>query len=128
MQQRPHKSIDCARSPEAFRTSGLASIGDLFTARKPLSQATRRLFAATVESLTSLAPPDWKIEIARRSDDGGTIRVVSSDGVPGELTVLVRKDSRRRPRKSVCNRSAIFVDTEPLHGPTLVQLDEPLQR
>jgi len=61
-------------------------------ARKPVSQATRRLFTATVESLDSLAPPDWQIEIARRSDDGGTIRVTSSDGVSGELTVVVRRD------------------------------------
>ena len=61
-------------------------------ARKPVSQATRRLFAATVESLASLAPPDWEIEIAQRSDDGGVIRVVSSDDVSGELTVLVRRD------------------------------------
>ena len=61
-------------------------------ARKPVSQATRRLFAATVESLASLAPPDWQIEVALRSDDGGIIRVVSSDDVSGELTVLVRRD------------------------------------
>ena len=67
-------------------------------ALKPVSQATRRLFAATVESLASLAPPDWEIEIAQRSDDGGVIRVVSSDDVSGELTlsgeltVLVRRD------------------------------------
>ena len=61
-------------------------------ARKPVSQATRRLFAATVESLASLAPPDWEIEIAQRSDDDGVIRVVSSDDVSGELTVLVRRD------------------------------------
>ncbi len=61
-------------------------------ARKPVLQATRRLFAATVESLDSLAPPDWHVEIARRSDDGGTIRVVSPDDVTGELVVLVRRD------------------------------------
>ena len=72
--------------------SGLVSIGDLFMARKPVSQATRRLFAATVESLDSLAPPDWQIEIARRSDDGGIIRVISSDGISGELVVVVRRD------------------------------------
>ena len=61
-------------------------------ARKPVSQATRRLFAATVESLDSLAPPDWEIEIGRRSDDGGVIRVTSTDDVSGELTVIVRRD------------------------------------
>ena len=61
-------------------------------ARKPVSQATRRLFAATVESLDSLAPPDWEMEIGRRSDDGGIIRVTSTDDVSGELTVIVRRD------------------------------------
>ncbi len=60
-------------------------------ARKPISQATRRLFTATVESLESLAPPDWQIEVARRSDDGGVIRVISSDDVSGELVVVVRR-------------------------------------
>ena len=61
-------------------------------ARKPVSQVTRRLFAATVKSLGSLAPPDWQIEIARHSVDGGVIRVISSDDVSGELVVLVRRD------------------------------------
>jgi len=61
-------------------------------ARKPVSQATRRLFTATVESLASLAPPDWQIEIARRSDGGGVIRVISPDDLPGDLTVVVRKN------------------------------------
>jgi hypothetical protein len=61
-------------------------------ARKPVSQTTRRVFAATVESLDSLAPPDWEIEIARRSDDGGVIRVISPDDVSGELVVVVRRD------------------------------------
>ena len=54
--------------------------------------STRRLFAATVESLDSLAPPDWEIEIGRRSDDGGIIRVTSTGDVSGELTVIVRRD------------------------------------
>ena len=54
-------------------------------ARKPVSQATRRLFAATVELLDSLAPPDWQVEVARRSDNGGTIGVVSPDDVSGEF-------------------------------------------
>ncbi|MDH4119743.1 MAG: hypothetical protein OEW30_20360 [Acidimicrobiia bacterium] len=61
-------------------------------ARKPVSQATRRVFAATVESLDSLAPSDWRVEIARRSDDGGAVRVDSSDGVSGELRVIVSRD------------------------------------
>jgi len=61
-------------------------------ARKPVFQATRRLFAATVESLAALAPPDWQVEIVRRTDNGGVIRVISSDEVSGELTVVVRGD------------------------------------
>ena len=61
-------------------------------ARKPVSQATRRVFAATVESLDSLAPPGWRVEIARRSDDGGTVRVDSPDDVSGELRVIVFRD------------------------------------
>lgn len=61
-------------------------------ARKPVSQATRRVFAATVDSLGSLTPSDWHVEIGRRSDDGGTVRVDSPDGVSGELRVIVRRD------------------------------------
>jgi len=61
-------------------------------ARKPASQTTRRLFAATVESFASLAPQDWQIEIARRSDRGGVIRMISPDDVSGDLVVVVRKD------------------------------------
>jgi hypothetical protein len=61
-------------------------------ARKPVPQATRRLFAATVESLDSLAPSGWQVEIARRSDDGGVVRVVSPDDISGELRVIVRRD------------------------------------
>ena len=58
-------------------------------ARKPVSQATRRVFAATVETLDSLAPSDWRVEVARRFDDGGVVRVDSPDDVSGELRVLV---------------------------------------
>ncbi len=65
-------------------------------ARKPGSQATRRLFAATVELLDSLAPPDWQVEVARRSDDGGTIGVISPDDVSGELVVMVHWDLKPR--------------------------------
>ncbi len=61
-------------------------------ARKPVLQATRRVFAATVESLDSLVPPGWQVEIARRSDDGGVVRVDSPDGVSGELRVIVCRD------------------------------------
>jgi len=61
-------------------------------ARKPVSQATRRLFTATVDSLASLAPPDWQIEIARRSGDGGVVRVISPDDVSDEVAVVVRRD------------------------------------
>lgn len=61
-------------------------------ARKPVSQATRRVFAATVESLDSLAPSGWQVEIARRSDDGGVVRVESLDDVSGELRVIVYQD------------------------------------
>ena len=61
-------------------------------ARKPVSQATRRVFAATVESLDSLAPPGWHVEIVRRSDDGGVVRVDSPEDVSGELRVIVCRD------------------------------------
>jgi len=64
----------------------------LFMARKPVSQATRRVFTATVESLDSLAPSGWQVEIERRSDDGGTVRIDSPDDVSGELRVIVRRD------------------------------------
>jgi len=77
----------------------LASIGDLSMARKPVPQATRRLFAATVESLDSLAPSGWRVAIARRSDDGGVARVVSPDDISGELAVHICPDLA--PREAV---------------------------
>ena len=61
-------------------------------ARKPVSQATRRVFAATVESLGSLLPSDWQIEVARRAEDGGIVRVDSPGDVSDELGVIVRQD------------------------------------
>ncbi len=61
-------------------------------ARKPVSQTTRRVFTATAESLDSLAPPGWQVEIARRSDDGGIVRVDSAGDVSGELRVIVCRD------------------------------------
>ena len=67
--------------------------------RKPVPQATRRLFAATVESLDSLAPSDWRVEIAQRSDDGGIARVVSPDDISSELAVHICPDLT--PRKAV---------------------------
>ena len=61
-------------------------------ARKPVTQATRRVFTATVETLDSLAPSDWQVEIARRADDGGVVRVDSPDDVSGEVRVIVCRD------------------------------------
>lgn len=61
-------------------------------ARKPVSQATRRVFDAAVESLDSLAPQGWDVAIVQRSDDGGVVRVGSPDDVSGELRVIIRKD------------------------------------
>ena len=58
--------------------------------RKPLPQATRRLFEAARVALDELMPPEWSAEVMRRTETGGSILVTSPDDVTGEITVVVR--------------------------------------
>lgn len=61
-------------------------------ARKPISQATRRVFEDAVASIGQRLPPSWKVDIASRSTDGGSLRFTSPDKVAVEVKVNVRRD------------------------------------
>lgn len=60
--------------------------------RKPIPQRTRRRFYAAVDTLISIMPPDWALEVVGRSDTGGTVRAVNTNGETGDLDILVRED------------------------------------
>ena len=61
-------------------------------ARKPVPQATRRVFDDTVLSVGARLPRLWEVDVASRSTEGGVLRFTSPDGVSGEVTVRVRRD------------------------------------
>ncbi len=70
--------------------------------RKPVPQRIRRRFDAAVDTLTSIMPPEWTIEVVGRSDTGGTVRATNTSGAAGEFDVLVRE--------ALDPRSAIALD------------------
>lgn len=61
-------------------------------ARKPIPQATRRVFEDGVASIAARLPRLWKLDVASRSTEGGTLRFTSPDEVAGEVTLRVRRD------------------------------------
>jgi hypothetical protein len=66
--------------------------------RKRVPRTTRQLFEAALSALGQLVPPEWAVEVRRRSGTGGAIRVTSPDEVAGEITVVV--DDDLEPRKA----------------------------
>lgn len=60
--------------------------------RKPIPQRIRRRFEESVDTLTSIMPPEWTIEVVGRSDTGGTVQTTNTSGATGELDVLVRDE------------------------------------
>ncbi len=61
-------------------------------ARKPVPQATRRVFDDTVLSVGARLPRLWEVDVASRSTEGGVLRFTSPDETSGEVTVRVRRD------------------------------------
>lgn len=61
-------------------------------ARKPIAQATRRVFEDAVASIAERLPPSWKVEVVSRSTDGGSLRFTSPDAVTGDVPVQVRRE------------------------------------
>ncbi len=70
--------------------------------RKPIPQRIRRRFDGAVDTLTSIMPPGWTIEVVGRSDTGGTVQATNTSGATGELDILVREE--------VDPRSAVALD------------------
>jgi len=60
--------------------------------RKPIPQRIRRRFDAAVDTLSSILPPGWTIEVVGRSNTGGTVRATNSSGAKGELDIVVGED------------------------------------
>lgn len=60
--------------------------------RKPIPQRIRRRFDAAVDTLTSITPPGWTIEVVGRSDTGGTVQATNTGGATGELDIVVREE------------------------------------
>ena len=61
-------------------------------ARKPVSQATRRVFDDTVASIERRLPRSWRVNVTSRSTDGGSLRLTSPDKVTGDVAVQVRRE------------------------------------
>lgn len=60
--------------------------------RKPIPQRIRRRFDAAVDTLTSILPPGWKLEVVGRSDAGGIVQATNSTGATGEFDIIVRDE------------------------------------
>jgi len=60
--------------------------------RRPVPQRIRRRFNAAVDTLTSIIPPEWTIEVVARSDTGGTVQATNTSGATGEFDVVVREE------------------------------------
>ncbi len=60
--------------------------------RKPIPQLVRRRFDAAVNTLTSIMPPGWTIEVVRRSVTGGTVQATNMNGDRGQVDIAVRQD------------------------------------
>ena len=60
--------------------------------RKPIPQRIRRRFDAAVDTLTSILPPAWTIEVVGRSDAGGMVQATNTSGATGEFDVVVREE------------------------------------
>lgn len=58
-------------------------------ARKPLPQATRRLFDATLTTLDALVPDTWSVVAAQRTETGGSIAITAPGDLRAEVAVLV---------------------------------------
>ncbi|MBI4884039.1 MAG: hypothetical protein HY826_08295 [Actinobacteria bacterium] len=61
-------------------------------ARKPVFQATRRVFDDAVAAIEARLPRAWKVDVASRSTEGGSLRFTSPDEVAGEVPVCVRRE------------------------------------
>lgn len=70
-------------------------------ARKPVPQATRRVFDEAVASIGARLPLLWKVDVASRSTEGGALRFTSPDDVAGEVTLRVRRDVSPRAAESM---------------------------
>lgn len=60
--------------------------------RKPIPQRIRRRFDAAVDTLTSILPPGWRLEVVGRSDAGGMVQATNTSGATGEFDVVVREE------------------------------------
>jgi len=60
--------------------------------RRPVPQRIRRRFNAAVDTLTSILPPGWRLEVVGRSDAGGMVQATNTSGATGEFDVVVREE------------------------------------
>ena len=70
-------------------------------ARKPVPQATRRVFDDAVAAIQARVPRTWNVDVASRSTEGGSLRFTSPDQVVGEVTVRVRRDVSPRAAEAM---------------------------
>ena len=74
-------------------------------ARKPVLQATRRVFDDAVSSIGARLPRLWEVDVASRSTEGGVLRFTSPDDVTGEVAVRVRRDLSPRTVEAMGTQS-----------------------
>ena len=59
-------------------------------ARKPSPVMARRIFDEASSTIRSLLPDSWNLDLARRNDGGGIVRLVAPDGSKGDVAIQVR--------------------------------------
>lgn len=75
-------------------------------ARKPVPQATRRVFDDAIASIAMRLPRLWKVDVASRSTEGGVLRFTSPANVTGEVTLRVRRDMSPRVAEALGTASS----------------------
>lgn len=65
-------------------------------ANKFTSQASRRLLADAVASITTRVPRAWDTKVVARTDDGASIRLTAPDSSTGDVSMLARPELEPR--------------------------------
>ena len=91
-------------------------------ARKPISQATRRVFEGAVASIEARLPRSWKVDVVSRSTDGGSLRFTSPDAVAVDVPFQVRRELGPRAAEALAEPGSPSIVAAPWLSPRTREL------